>query len=102
MPKTANSPKMASISVSLLPEVKAEAERVFDYHGLTLPEAVNVFIKHACYAGGFPFDLKGAPYSDPESMAALYESIQLMHDPNAKTFKSMDALIADLEDDEDD
>ena len=102
MPEIANNPKMDSINVRLLPELKAEAEKVFDYHGFTLPEAVTVFINHACDAGGFPFDLKDAPYSDPESMAALYESIDLMNDPNAKTFKTMDALIADLEADEDD
>jgi len=94
--------KTASINVNLLPEVKAEAERVFGYHGLTLPEAVNVFINHACHAGGFPFSLNGAPYTDPESLEALAEAIQLRDDPNAKTFRTMEALIADLESDEDD
>ena len=41
-------------------------------------------------------------YGDSDSMKALYESIQLINDPNAKTFKTMEALIADLENDEDD
>jgi DNA-damage-inducible protein J len=101
MPKIANSPKTASINVRLLPEVKAEAERVFGYHGLTLSEAVTVFINHACHAGGFPFDLKGAPYTDPESIKALQEAIQLMNDKNAKKFKNVKELFEEcLADDE--
>ena len=102
MPKTSYTPKTASINVRLLPSVKSEAERIFNYHGLTLPEAITVFINHACHTGGFPFDLKGAPYTDSESMEALREAKQLINDPNAKTFKSMDDLIADLESDESD
>ena len=102
MPKIANSPKTSSINVRILPEMKMEAERIFNYHGLTLPEAVTVFISHACHAGGFPFDLRGAPYTDSESMEALQEAKQLLNDPNAKTFNTMEALIADLENDEDD
>jgi len=95
--------KTASINVNLLPEVKAEAERVFGYHGLTLPEAVNVFINHACHAGGFPFSLNGAPYTGPESLEALAEAIQLRNDPNAKTYNSVRELFADcLGEDKDD
>jgi antitoxin component of RelBE/YafQ-DinJ toxin-antitoxin module len=61
-----------------------------------LPEAITVFVKHACHAGGFPFELKRAPYTDPESMEALREAIQLENDPNAKTFKTTKALIDDI------
>ena len=102
MPKIANNPKTSSINVRILPEMKMEAERIFNYHGLTLPEAVTVFISHACHVGGFPFDLRGAPYTDFESMEALREAKRLINDPNAKTFSTMEALVADLENDEDD
>ncbi|MCL2699243.1 MAG: type II toxin-antitoxin system RelB/DinJ family antitoxin [Defluviitaleaceae bacterium] len=102
MPKIAHSPKTANINIRMLPEVKEEAERVFKYHGLTLPEAITVFVTHACHAGGFPFELKRAPYTDSVSLAALAEAVQLENDPNAKTFKTMEDLIADLESDDDD
>ena len=103
LPKIATSPKTASLNVRLLPDVKAEAERVFSYHGLTLPEAVTVFINHACHVGGFPFDLTGAPYSDTESLEALQEAIQLINDPNAKTYNNVKELFDDcLGDDNDD
>ncbi|MCL2420637.1 MAG: hypothetical protein FWD03_02160 [Defluviitaleaceae bacterium] len=46
--------KTANVNVRLYPDLKEEAERVFSYHGLSLPEAITVFITHACHAGGFP------------------------------------------------
>jgi DNA-damage-inducible protein J len=95
MPKIANTPKSSNVNIRMLPELKAEAERVFGYHGLTLPEAVTVFINHACRVGGFPFDLRGAPYTDPESMEALKETHSLMNDPSAKKFKNVKDLFAE-------
>ena len=94
--------KTTSVNVRMLPETKAEAERVFNHHGLTLSEAISVFIKHACHVGGFPFDLRGAPYTDPESMEALREAVQLMNDPNAKTYNNVKELFADCLGDETD
>ena len=95
--------KTASINVRLFPELKTEAESVFAYHGLSLPDAITVFLNHACRVGGFPFELKGARWSDPESLAALEESNQIVANPNVhKRFKNAADLIADcLEGDDD-
>jgi addiction module RelB/DinJ family antitoxin len=101
MPKTAYKPKTASINVRMLPEMKQEAERIYDFHGLTLHEAITVFIKHSCHAGGFPFELKPAPYTDPEAMEALREAIELENNPEAKTFDTVEELLADLKSDDD-
>ncbi|MCL1903608.1 MAG: type II toxin-antitoxin system RelB/DinJ family antitoxin [Oscillospiraceae bacterium] len=93
MSRIAHTQKTSDVNIRILPELKAEAERVFGYHGLTLPEAVTVFIKHACRVGGFPFDLRGAPYTDLESMEALNEAYSLMNDPNAKKFNNVKSLF---------
>ena len=93
--------KTANINIRLYPELKSEAESVFAYHGLSLPDAITVFLNHACRAGGFPFELKGARWNDPVSLAALEECNRLESDPNAKSFSSMAELIADLESDDD-
>ena len=94
--------KTASINVRLYPELKTEAESVFAFHGLSLPDAITVFLNHACRVGGFPFELRGARWNDPVSLAALEESKRLENDPNAKGFQNMADLIADLENDDDD
>ena len=93
--------KTASINVRLYPELKSEAESVFAFHGLSLPDAITVFLNHACRAGGFPFELRGARWNDPVSLAALEECKRLENDPSAKSFNNMAELIADLESDDD-
>ena len=94
--------KTANINVRLYPELKAEAENVFAYHGLSLADAITVFLNHACRVGGFPFELRGARWNDLESLAALEESNQILANPGAhKHFKNAADLIADcLESDE--
>ena len=88
--------KTANINVRLYPEIKEQAENVFAYHGLTLPEAITVFINHACHAGGFPFELKGARWQDKTSLAALEECKAMEANPAAyKSYKNAADLIAD-------
>ena len=95
--------KTANINVRLYPELKVEAENVFAYHGLSLPDAITVFLNHACRVGGFPFELKGARWNDPESLAALTESKQIEADPaKSKGYRNVSELIADCLDGEDD
>ena len=95
--------KTASINVRLYPELKTEAEGIFAYHGLSLADAITVFLNHACRVGGFPFELKGARWNDPESLAALEESKQIMANPSAyKHYRNVSELFADCLDGEDD
>jgi len=96
--------KTANVNVRLYPDVKAEVENIFAYHGLTLPEAITVFINHARHVGGFPFDLRGARWQDPESLAALEESKQMEANPSVyKGYYKVSDLLADcLEGDDDD
>jgi len=95
--------KSANINVRLYPEIKQEAENIFAFHGLTLPEAITVFINHACHVGGFPFDLRGARWQDPVSLAALEECKQIEANPGAyKRFDNADDLFADLDNNDDD
>ena len=94
--------KSANVNVRLYPDIKQEVENIFAYHGLTLPEAITVFINHARHAGGFPFDLRGARWQDPDSLAALEECKQMEANPAAhKRFKNAEELFADLDSDDD-
>jgi len=95
--------KTANINVRLYPELKTEAENIFAHHGLSLPDAITVFLNHACHVGGFPFDLRGARWNDPESLDALEECKQILANPSAhKSFDNAADLIADcLEGDDD-
>jgi DNA-damage-inducible protein J len=94
--------KTANINVRVYPDLKAEAEDVFAYHGLSLPEAITVFLKHACHVKGFPFPLKNERWSDPESLMALAESNHMVANPHLYKSYTVEELFAELNSDDGD
>ena len=55
--------KTANINVRIDPEVKSNAERVFSSFGITVTDAINIFLHKAIMEGGLPFDMKQPRYS---------------------------------------
>lgn len=93
--------RSAVMNLRIEPEIKADAEELFGSFGLTVTDAVNVFLRQSLMRGGFPFEIvRYKP--NLITQAAILESGQLLNDPTAKTFTSMEALRADLLSDEDD
>ena len=50
-----NLPKTSTFQMRINPEVKAEAENIFSRCGLTLTDAVNIFIQQSINVGAMPF-----------------------------------------------
>ena len=93
--------RSAVLNLRIEPEVKADAEELFGSFGLTVTDAVNVFLRQSLMRGGFPFEIvRYKP--NAVTQAAIAEAERLMYDPDAKTFTSMEELRADLLSDEDD
>ena len=93
--------RSAVLNLRIEPEVKTEAEELFGSFGLTVTDAVNVFLRQSLMRGGFPFEVvRYKP--NAVTQAAIAEAEILLHDPNARTFTSMEALKADLMSDEND
>jgi DNA-damage-inducible protein J len=94
-------PRTAVLNIRIEPEVKAEAEDLFGSFGLTVTDAINVFLRQSIMTNGFPFEIvRYKP--NAVTRAAIAEADSLLHDPNARSFTSMDELRADLLSDEDD
>ena len=94
-------PRSAVMNLKIEPKIKAEAEELFGSFGLTVTDAVNVFLRQSLMRGGFPFEIvRYKP--NAVTQAAILEAEQLLNDPNAKTFTSMEELRTDLLLDEDD
>ena len=92
--------RSAVMNIRIEPEIKAEAEELFSSFGLTVTDAVNVFLRQALMKGGFPFEIvRNKP--NAVTQAAIAEAERLLHDPDAQTFTSMEDLHADLLSDED-
>jgi len=94
-------PRTSVLNIRIEPDIKADAEELFGSFGLTVTDAVNVFLRQSLMRGGFPFEIvRYKP--NAITQAAIAEAEQLLRDPNAKYFTSMDELRADLLSDEDD
>ena len=115
--------KTVAISMRVDPVVKSDAEAIFGSFGLTLADAINVFLHKSIQVGGMPFDLKQPRYNE-ETEAAIQEARDIMQgkvkanacdSPNdetikeiehgqavldgkikAKTYSSVDEMMADL------
>ena len=63
----------ATLTLKLDPEIKKSAEVVFGCFGLTLPQAINVFLYKALMEDGFPFEMRN-PRFNAETEAAIQEA----------------------------
>lgn len=51
-------PKTASLNIRVDPYVKLQAENLYSSFGITLSDAVNMFIYKSIQCNGLPFELK--------------------------------------------
>ena len=77
-------------------EVKRNADKLFEELGLNMSTAVNIFLRQAIRQGGLPFEVK-LDIPNETTAAAIEEGRKLMHDKDAKGYKSIEELRAALE-----
>ncbi len=89
--------KTATINMRIDPQVKSDAEIIFASLGMTLSEAVNVFLHKSVLEGGLPFEVKQPRYN-AETEAAIREARDIMsgkiqaesYDSPAEMFAALD------------
>ena len=87
-------PKTEMLHVRVEPEIKQMADQTFRSLGLTTADAINVFLRKAIDAGGFPFAVRRR--FNKETIEALAEAKRIAHDPNVKGYTDTDELMKDL------
>ena len=88
--------KTAAISMRVDPAVKSNAESIFGSFGLTLADAINVFLHKSIQVGGMPFELRQPRYN-AETEAAVQEARDIMSGRiEAKSYNSVDEMLADI------
>ena len=85
--------KSSHLNIRIDPTVKEQAESLFSQFGITITDAVNIFLHQSLIYGGIPFELK-VEKPNAETLAAI-------EDVNAgrnlsKTFRSVADLMEDL------
>lgn len=93
--KSNNTAKTASINVRVTKEVKAQAEELFASFGITLSDAINMFLHKSLMVEGLPFDLKQPKYNK-ETIAAFKEYDYMKAHP--EEYKRYDNVTEALED----
>ena len=88
--------KVANIYVRVKPEIKERAEQVFDSFGMTISEAVNVFLHKAIMVGGIPFELR-PPVPNAETLEAMREVELMEQDPSiGKGYTDVKQMMKEL------
>ena len=93
--KAKTTAKTASINVRVTKDVKAQAEELFASFGITLSEAINMFLHKSLMVEGLPFDLKQPKYNK-ETIAAFKEYDYMKAHP--EEYKRYDNVTEALED----
>jgi DNA-damage-inducible protein J len=81
-------------NIRLDKELKTSATELFDDLGLSLSQAITVFLKQSLLHHGLPFAVTRPP--SKELLEAIKEGENLARDPNAKTYASPKELWDDL------
>lgn len=79
-------------------DVKRQASKIFAQLGIDMSTAMNIFLRQCVMKGGLPFNVE-IPQFNSKTMEAIEEAEQIMKDPNAKKYNSMEELKAALDED---
>jgi len=94
-------PKTANIDLRIEPDTKAQAEAVFSSLGISVTDAINVFLHTSIMKGGFPFQPRQPRYNK-ETELALQEARDIISGKvAAKRYNSLDEILAEIDAEED-
>lgn len=89
--------KSASISTRVNPQIKAEAESIYGSLGMTLTEAINIFLHKSILEGGLPCDVRQPRYNS-ETEAAMREARDILAGKMpAESYDSTSSMFAALD-----
>ena len=89
--------KTANINIRIDPETKTDAEKLFASFGITITDAINIFLRKSIMEGGLPFDVKQPRYN-AETEKAMKEAQAIMAGKiPAKRYSCAHALFEELD-----
>ena len=90
-------PKTSNINLRIEPDIKAQADAVFSSLGISVTDAINVFLHASIMEGGFPFQPKQPRYNR-ETVMAMQEARDIMAGKvEAKRYSSLNDILADMD-----
>jgi DNA-damage-inducible protein J len=77
-------------------DVKREASDLLNGLGLSLSDAVNMYLRQIVLQHGIPFQVKYPEFKD-EVIEAMKEAKRISRDPNTKRYNSFEEALEDIE-----
>ena len=94
--------KTANINIRIDPETKSSAEKLFSSFGITITDAINIFLHKSIMEGGLPFEMKQPRYNT-ETEDGIREARAIINGQiSAKHYSSAHALFEELDNENDD
>jgi len=91
--------KTATLNIRTDPIVKSQAEQIYRSFGITLTDAVNIFLRKSVMEGGLPFDMR---QPNAATVAAMRETEDILAGRvQARRYASAKELFDDLDAEED-
>ncbi len=88
--------KTANINIRIDPETKTKVEQLFSKFGITVTDAVNIFLHQSLLVGGLPFEVKQPEYN-AETEAAMKEAMDILNEKiQAKSYTTVQELFKEL------
>ena len=89
--------KTASLSIRIDPEAKSAADVIYSRFGITIADAVNIFIHKSIIVGGLPFDMTLPTYNH-ETLAAMQEARDIANGKiQSKSYSSLQEMIDEID-----
>lgn len=94
--------KSANINVRIDPIIKEEAEELFSGFGITVTDAINIFLHQSLLVGGLPFEVKQPRYNT-KTIIAMKEARDLANGKiSTKKYSSANELFDELDREDED
>jgi len=87
--------KSESLYIRVDPAVKANAEEIYSKYGMTVSQAINVFLHQSINVGGLPFDLRPS-IPNETTQAAMKEAEDMIDGCIPKETMSVDDFIKEM------
>lgn len=89
--------KTANINLRIEPLKKQQAEALFSSFGISVTDAINIFLSQSIMEGGFPFKIVQPRYNR-ETELAMEEAKQIASgNIHSKSYTNFSELLADLD-----
>jgi addiction module antitoxin, RelB/DinJ family len=88
--------KTANLHIRIDPDIKENAEMLYKNFGISVSDAVNIFLRQSLMVGGLPFDMKLSYNAETEAAMAEATLIASGSMP-VKGYSSARALFEELD-----